>query len=400
MNILSEYNTVTCKKYTDITILALDLYGNSYKSHCHKIILVRSSMLLDDLISLLTEEENNTLTLYLSNKTELDKFKQVIEFIYDRGEIDTSCIDCILKHQFHTCAFWLLKYKITDIENLDDIENLYSLVCKENLWNSMSLEEQFRFDVIKHIFLRWCNFLLPFEDMNKRLVNLSFNDVCKLISLYKEETQCIDILVIFITKWLIKNNKSLNLASLAFITNEINLLYLSRPFRKYWVSNLYLLGPELLDSESEKIIELMINKQPHTFKYDSINCASNIVLSREECLNMYYYINIENTFYNINIKYKDGMFIIVLNSLKRYQQEKISMNIIVDININLTHNHNSNWVHISGMFSTFPFKDTLVHNYDLSFLGNDNDNDNNGDNYLVDNDDIVRINTNCFLKLK
>lgn len=400
MNVLSEYNNVTCKKYTDVTILALDLYGNSYKSYCHKIILARSSMLLDDLISLLTEEENNTLTLYLSNKSELDKFKQAIEFIYDKGEIDTSCIDCILKHQFHTCAYWLLKNKISDIENLDDIENLYSLVCKENLWSSISLEEKFRFDVIKHIFSRWGNFLLPFENLNKRLVNLSFNDVCKLIGLYKEENQCLDILSIFIIKWLIKNNKSLNLSSLAFLTNEINLIYLSRPFRKYWVSNLYLLGPELLDSESEKIIELMINKQSHSFKYDNINGASNILLSTEECLNTNYYINIENTFYNVNIKYKDGMFIVVLNSLKRYQEENVNMNILADININITHNHNSNWVHISGVFSTFPLKDTLVHNYDLSFLNNDNDNDGANDNYLLDNDDVVRINTNYFLKLK
>lgn len=393
MNSFLNYNNITCQKYSDITIVVGDLYGNIYNYKSHRIILARASVLFDDLISLMSTEEDNKLNMYLSNKEELDKFIQVIDFIYDKGEIDNSCIDCILKHQFHACAYWLLKYKLDEIDNLNDIENLYSLIYRVNLWNGLIMtdnDNEIGYDIVRDIFKRWCDFLKPFENFKTRMFKMPLQYLIKMIEEYKTENKCLDIISIFIIKWIQFNNDKNDYQMLKQLLREVNCTLLSKPIRKYWLMNIHTFGDKLLDFECNKILDLMSSTK-HIFQFDDLCSNSYNIFSIHDINdvnNIQFYLNLESTFYTISIKYDNGIFSAKLNSLDRYNEEGVNFSINADININLTFNDNTHWVHITGVYRTEPFVDTLTQTFNFQLLEEE-----------LNQYDSIRVNSNAFLKL-
>lgn len=380
-------------KFSDVTLVISNIKNNIITTiPCHKYVLSNSSYLLGDIISVMSEKENE-LNLYVNDDEESSDIVNILNFVYGISDtISLDCIKSIIKSQFNTAASWILKNKLQDVKP-EEVEDLYILVTKQNLWNSD--KNSYRNPVLEHLFNIWTNFNNT-KTYNSFVYSIDSISLLDLIKYYKEQNKCHDIISILVIKWIFyqKDSKAV-LKNSEKLVDEIDFNLLSRSMRRNWLNNLSIMGVEIMKKENNKIIELLLEKNIKTsYVFDLTEVSVKRIFDADQIDNIQYTIPLDNTFYSLEIRYTDNKFSAKLNDLNRYNLEGVDVDVDVDININVIANNYPHWVHITGSYRSLPnVEDTLYQNYPREQFNNVNE-----DAILYHDTSIIKIITSVFLK--
>ena len=379
-------------EFSDLDVVIIDTSSNTtIKRPCHKYILSKSSHLFKDIISVMNVDDP-VMNVYVNDKDEMFKVMDLLSFVYDsKKSICLECIDVILKYQINAAADWLLQNKLSEIESCTDIENLCILATNKCLWRSNCDDHMHIRPILLHLFISWCDF-----NNTKRnddiIRNIGFEALFELIKYYKEQNKCHDILSVLVIKWVLFHEGSTNNIKLV---DEINFKCLSKSMRRHWMKSLHKMGESIMKHENEKIIELLTRKIPNVFKFDSVDLKTKTMFDFSEIDDVYILIPINDTFYNMEIRYFDNKFVVKLNDLNRYNLEGVEMNVDVDVKINVIANNYPHWLRITGALTSFPtVVSELTYVYDRVNFDNANE-----DDIIYQDANIVKIITDVLLKI-
>lgn len=379
-------------QFSDIVLIISNIKNNIItRIPCHKYMLSNSSYLFKDIISVISDEEKE-FNLYVNDDEESSDIVHIINFIYGTHDyVPLDCIKTIIKSQFNTAASWILKNKLHDVKP-EDVEDLYILVTKKNLWELDT--NNYRQPVLEHLFNIWTNFNGT-KCYNGFVMNIDSFSLLALIKSYKQHNKCHDIISILVIKYIFYNRDNIEVLKRSEkIVEEIDFKFLSKSLRRNWLNNLNLMGYNIMKKENDKIIELLLTKNTHSYSFDSNDMMVKRIFDADDIDNIYVSIPIENTFYNLEIKYTDNKFSAKLNDLNRYSLEGVEVDVIADININIIANNYPHWVHITGNFKSLPVvEDTLYHHYPREQFNNVNE-----DDIMYHDTTIIKIITTVFLK--